>query len=66
MPMFKVNMEALKRAGVRDQVKVMVGGASVTQAYADSVGADGYAPDATAAVRLVRRLIGEPAVALHG
>ena len=66
MPMFKVNIEALKRAGLRDQVKVMVGGASVTQAYADSVGADGYARDATAAVKLVRRLVAEPAAVLHG
>lgn len=66
MPMFKVNIEALKRAGLRDQVKIMVGGASVTQAYADSVGADGYARDATAAVKLVRHLVAEPAAVLHG
>jgi len=66
MPMFQANIEMLKRAGLRDQVKVIVGGASVTQAYADSVGADGYAPDAAAAVRLVRGLIGEPAAVVHG
>jgi 5-methyltetrahydrofolate--homocysteine methyltransferase len=57
-----VNLEALKQAGLRDQVKVIVGGAAANQKYADQVGADGYAPDAGAAVRLVRRLVGEPAV----
>jgi 5-methyltetrahydrofolate--homocysteine methyltransferase len=62
IPMFRVNIEALKKAGLRDQVKVIVGGAAATQKYADQVGADGYAPDASAAVRLVRRLVGEPAV----
>jgi methanogenic corrinoid protein MtbC1 len=56
MPMFKVNIEALEKAGWRDRVKVMVGGAPVTQEYADKVGADGYAPDASSAVRLARRL----------
>jgi methylmalonyl-CoA mutase cobalamin-binding domain/chain len=59
MPMFKVNLEALKRAGLRDQVKVMVGGAPVTQDYADAIGADGYAPDASSAARLVQRLFTE-------
>ena len=59
MQMFPVNIEALVKAGLRDKVKVIVGGAPVTQKYADAVGADGYAPDASAAVRLVRRLIGE-------
>ena len=62
MPMFKQNVDALVRAGLRGQIKVMVGGAPVTQEYADAVGADGYAPDASAAVRLVRRLIAETAV----
>ena len=57
MGMFEVNLEALRRAGLRDQVKVMVGGAPVTQEFADSIGADGYAPDASAAVRLAQRLI---------
>ena len=57
MPMFKANLDALARAGLRDQVKVMVGGAPVTQEYADAIGADGYAPDASAAVRLARRLM---------
>ena len=48
MPMFKANINALQKAGLRDQVIVMVGGAPVTQEYADAVGADGYAPDASA------------------
>ena len=59
MPMFKVNMEALAKEGLRDKVKVMVGGAPVTQEYADKVGADGYAKDANATVRLAKRLMQE-------
>ena len=50
MPMFKANINALEKAGLRDRVIVMVGGAPVTQEYADAVGADGYASDASAAV----------------
>ena len=57
MPMFKANMNALEKAGIRDKVAVMVGGAPVTQEYADKVGADGYASDASAAVRLAKDLI---------
>jgi len=57
MPMFKANINALEKAGLRDEVIVMVGGAPVTQAYADAVGADGYAADASTAVRLARDLI---------
>jgi corrinoid protein of di/trimethylamine methyltransferase len=49
-------VEALKTAGVREQVKVMVGGAPVTQRWADEIGADGYAPDAVTAVALARTL----------
>ncbi|MGD0053956.1 MAG: corrinoid protein [Acidimicrobiales bacterium] len=58
MPMFKANMNALEKAGLRDQVIVMVGGAPVTQEYADAVGADGYASDASAAVKLAKSLLG--------
>ncbi len=54
----KATIEALEAAGVRDRVKVIVGGAPVTKAYADQIGADGYAPDATAAARLALDLIG--------
>jgi methylmalonyl-CoA mutase cobalamin-binding domain/chain len=57
MPMFKANMNALEKAGIRNDVIVMVGGAPVTQEYADMVGADGYAADASTAVRLAKDLI---------
>jgi 5-methyltetrahydrofolate--homocysteine methyltransferase len=50
-------LEALKEADLRDQTKVIIGGAPVTQDYADKIGADGYAKDAAAAVSLVRDLI---------
>jgi methylmalonyl-CoA mutase cobalamin-binding domain/chain len=57
MPMFKANINAIEKAGLRDQVIVMVGGAPVTQEYADVVGADGYAADASTAVRMAKDLI---------
>jgi methylmalonyl-CoA mutase cobalamin-binding domain/chain len=57
MPMFKANINALQKAGLRDQVIVMVGGAPVTQEYADVVGADGYAADASAAVVKAKELL---------
>ena len=57
MPMFKANLNALQKAGLRDQVIVMVGGAPVTQEYADAVGADGYAPDASATVKRAKDLL---------
>lgn len=57
MPMFKVNIHELTKAGLRDEVIVMVGGAPVTQEYADAVGADGYAADASTAVRKAKELI---------
>lgn len=47
-----VVIEALKTAGLRDNVKVLIGGAPVTKAYADQIGADGYAPDASQAAKL--------------
>jgi methylmalonyl-CoA mutase cobalamin-binding domain/chain len=59
MPMFKANINALQKAGIRDDVIVMVGGAPVTQEYADAVGADGYAADASTAVRLAKELIAQ-------
>ena len=59
MPMFKANINALEKAGMRQSVIVMVGGAPVTQEYADAVGADGYAADASAAVKLAKSLIKE-------
>jgi len=50
-------IEALAEAGLRDKVKVMVGGAPVTQAWADKIGADGYAEDAIAAVAVAKKLV---------
>jgi methylmalonyl-CoA mutase cobalamin-binding domain/chain len=57
MPMFKANINALQKAGLRNEVIVMVGGAPVTQEYADVVGADGYAADASAAVVKAKELL---------
>ena len=57
MPMFKANINAIEKAGLRDKVIIMVGGAPVTQEYADAVGADGYAADASTAVRKAKELI---------
>jgi methanogenic corrinoid protein MtbC1 len=57
MPMFKANINALEKAGMRDRVIVMVGGAPVTQEYADAVGADGYSADASSAVKKAKELI---------
>jgi 5-methyltetrahydrofolate--homocysteine methyltransferase len=58
MPMFVPTIAAITEAGFRDSVKIFVGGAPVTQEYADTVGADGYAPDASALVRLVKQQLG--------
>lgn len=58
IPMFKPTMEALEEAGLRKQVKVFVGGAPVTQTYADQIGADGYAPNASALVRNCKAMLG--------
>jgi len=58
MPAMRTTIEALKAAGVRDRVKVMVGGAPLTQRYADEIGADGYGENASVAVSLARRLVG--------
>ena len=57
MPMFKANINALEKAGLRESVVVMVGGAPVTQEYADVVGADGYAADASATVKRAKELL---------
>jgi 5-methyltetrahydrofolate--homocysteine methyltransferase len=58
MPAMKRTIDALSRAGLRDRVKVMIGGAPVSQAYADEIGADGYARDSTAAVNKAKELVG--------
>jgi len=52
-------IQELKEAGLRHRVKVMVGGAPVTRAWADEIGADGYAEDAMGAVQLARKLVGK-------
>ena len=57
----KTLIQALEDAGLRDKVKVMVGGAPVTESYAREIGADGYAEDAISAVELAYRLIDAPA-----
>lgn len=57
MPQQKTVIDRLKETGLRDQVKVIVGGAPVTEAYAQEIGADGYAPDAGSAASLVTRLV---------
>jgi len=57
MPSMKTTIEALKAAGIREKVKVMIGGAPVTQEFADEIGADGYSENANSSVALARRLI---------
>ena len=57
MVYMKEVIDALKEAGQRDEIKVIIGGAPITQAYADEIGADGYAPDAATAVDLVKGLL---------
>lgn len=58
MTSMKDVIEALEEAGLRKSVKIMVGGAPVTDAYAKEIGADGYAPDAATAVDVARALVG--------
>jgi 5-methyltetrahydrofolate--homocysteine methyltransferase len=58
MVAMKDTIEALKAAGLRDKVKVIIGGAPVTQQYADEIGADGYSSDASSAVELGKSLLG--------
>jgi 5-methyltetrahydrofolate--homocysteine methyltransferase len=57
MPSMKGTIEALQEAGIRSDVKVIIGGAPVTQKYADEIGADGYSRDAASAATLVKRLL---------
>jgi 5-methyltetrahydrofolate--homocysteine methyltransferase len=58
MPSMKDTISKLESEGVRGEFKVMIGGAPVTQRYADEIGADGYAPDASSAVDLAKSLLG--------
>ena len=57
MPAMKSTIEALKQAGIRDKVKVLIGGAPITQKYADEIGADGYSENAAAAVNLAHKAL---------
>ena len=54
----KATVDELKKQGLEDKIKVVIGGAPVTQNYADEIGASGYAPDAASAVNEVKRLMG--------
>ena len=58
MPMFIPTIQAIKDAGLRDDVLIFVGGAPVTQEYCDNVGADGYAPNASVLVRVLKEMMG--------
>jgi 5-methyltetrahydrofolate--homocysteine methyltransferase len=58
MPSMGATVEALKEAGLRENVKVMIGGAPITQDFADKIGADGFAPDASSASRKAKELVG--------
>jgi 5-methyltetrahydrofolate--homocysteine methyltransferase len=57
MPSMKTTIDAFQSAGLRDRVKIMVGGAPVTQRYAEAIGADGYSENAGSAVALARKLV---------
>jgi 5-methyltetrahydrofolate--homocysteine methyltransferase len=57
MPSMKTTIEAFKQAGVRDQVKIIVGGAPITQTFADEIGADGFSESAAGAVSAAKRVV---------
>jgi 5-methyltetrahydrofolate--homocysteine methyltransferase len=59
MPAMKTTLEALQGAGLRKRIKVMIGGAPVTESFAHAIGADGYADNAASAVDVARRLVGQ-------
>ncbi len=61
MQTMKTVIDEVEESGLRDQVKVMIGGAPVTQEYADEIGADGYARDAASGVDIAKQLVGLPA-----
>lgn len=56
MPMMRRSIACIEEAGIRDSLKIIVGGAPVNQAFADEIGADGFSPDAGGACRLAKRL----------
>jgi corrinoid protein of di/trimethylamine methyltransferase len=57
MPAMKTTIDALKQAGLREHVKVLIGGAPITQKYADEIGADGYSENAVGAVALAKKAV---------
>jgi corrinoid protein of di/trimethylamine methyltransferase len=57
MPAMRTTIDALKQAGVRDKVKVLIGGAPITQKYADEIGADGYSDNAVGAVGVAKKVL---------
>jgi 5-methyltetrahydrofolate--homocysteine methyltransferase len=57
MPQMQTTIEAIQQAGLRERVKVIIGGAPVTQSYAEQIGADGFTPDASSAPGLVQSLL---------
>ncbi len=57
MPMMAQTIKSIEESGLRDKVKILVGGAPVNQSYADEIGADGYAPDAGSASKLAKALL---------
>jgi 5-methyltetrahydrofolate--homocysteine methyltransferase len=57
MPMMKATVKALIDAGLKDRIKIMVGGAPITKSFAEEIGADGYAPDAGSAVKMAKALL---------
>ncbi len=58
MPAMRTTLDAIKTAGIRDQVKIMIGGAPVTQKYAEEIGADAYSDNAVGAVSVARKTLG--------
>lgn len=58
MPMMETTIQAIANAGLRSQVKIIIGGAPITQEFADKIGADGFAPDASQATKMAVELIG--------
>jgi 5-methyltetrahydrofolate--homocysteine methyltransferase len=61
LPAMKTTIEAIQQAGLRDKVKIIIGGAPVTQNFANEIGADGYSETAAGAVSLARKVVAQPA-----
>ncbi len=60
MPMMRKTIDAIVSSGLRENIKIMVGGAPVTQAFADEIGADAFAPDAGSAAKCAKALMNQP------